>query len=197
MASDVRTTLGANIRRIRKLRELTGQALINRLSECGVKLLPSGLSDLENGRRKLTVEELLALAIVLNTSIIDLLTPADGSALKVAEAVEPLLPVWLERWLSGETPWPPDLGSEDYTKAFFDTASETRRMQNRIATRPELQEIAALRSAVVGAVEGPGTWVNQIDDPKLMAQLMRDTLSRVNAYVNLLADKIEKNGYGG
>ncbi len=196
-AGEARRVLGDNIELTRRARGLTVRELADRVKELGLPLSASGISDVENAARKVSVDELLIFAIALNTSVIDLLTPADGSALTVAAGVDPLPPSWLEKWLSGMTPWPPDQANKDYTDQFFGAASEARQLRQRTDARPEMAEISALRSAVAGAIEGPGTWVNQIDDPNLMAQLIRDTLGRVNAYVNLLADKIEKNGYGG
>ncbi|CAN5551944.1 hypothetical protein BH11ACT7_BH11ACT7_31200 [soil metagenome] len=193
MTAEVRTTLGVNIRRIRTLRKMTGQDLIKRLGECGVKLLPSGLSDLEKGRRKLTVEELLALAIVLNTSVIDLLVPEDGESLSVAEGVEPLQPSWLESWLQGETPWPAT-GDEAVRDEYFKTASEVRKHKERTGLYPEMLEISGLRSSVANAIEGPGPW-NEIEEPEIMAEHLRDQAERVRTIVGFLADRLERNGY--
>lgn len=194
MTAEVRKTLGANIRRIRTLRKLTGQDLINRLADRGVKILPSGLSDLEKGtKRKLTVEEMLTLAITLNTSVIDLLVPEDGSPLNVAEGVESLQPSWLENWLRGETPWPAT-ADESAREEFFNTASEVRKYRERTGMYPEMQEISALRSSVANAIEGPGEW-NLVEDPKLMAEHLRDQAERVSTIVGFLADRLERNGY--
>jgi transcriptional regulator with XRE-family HTH domain len=193
----VRVALGENVARIRGLRGMTVRELSAKLEPLGLRLSPSGVSEIENAGRKVSVEELLVLAIALNTSVIDLLTPEDGSPLVIAKGVEPLHPVWLEDWMSGTTPWPPDPANVDYVKAFFGTASQVRQLEKRIAMRPELQEISALRSAVAGAIEGPGTFLNEVEDPKLMSEYLRTCLERVNAYVKLLADKLDKDGYGG
>jgi hypothetical protein len=73
----------------------------DRLNELGLKLATSGAPEVETPTPKLEADELLIIAIALNTSIIDLPTPRDGSPLTVAEAVEPLPPSWLEGWLRG------------------------------------------------------------------------------------------------
>jgi hypothetical protein len=147
----------------------------------------------ENATRKVTVDELLIFAIALNTSIIDLLTPESGKPLKVAEGVEPLHPGWLEDWLRGDTPWPAT-SDKSVQDEFFSTASEQRRIRYRTGLRPEMQEIATLRSAVAGAIEGPGG-LNEIQEPDLMADYLRTQLERVTTYLNLLADRIETQGY--
>ncbi len=114
----------------------------------------------------------------------------------VADGVESLQSGWLESWLSGRTPWPPDPTNKAYVDQFFATATEDRKRQQRTWMPPEMQEIGTLRDAVAGAIDGPSE-LNEVDDPKLMADYLRNTLGRVDAYVKLLADRLEKNGYGG
>jgi transcriptional regulator with XRE-family HTH domain len=187
--------IGANIRRIRtKLRGMKGQELVDRLGELGFSLPTSGLSEVETAKRRVTAEELLIFAIALNTSVIDLLTPADGKPLKVAPTIEPIYPMSLESWLSGESPWPPAATRSAAADAFFETASEFRKRQQRTELRPEMQEISSLRDAVASAIDGPGP-LNQIADPQVMAQYLRDQLELVGKHVSLLADRIEKLGY--
>src|SRR5258707_8306203 len=142
----VRLVIGQNIKRIRDdVQGMKGSDLSDRLNELGLKLSTSGVSEGETATRKLGADELLIIAIALNTSIIDLLTRRDGSPLTVAEGVEPLPPSWLEGWLRGETPWPAtsDKAVQD---DFFKTASEERKLRDRTETRTELQQISALQS---------------------------------------------------
>lgn len=188
---DVRDTLAANIKRIRKLRDMSGRDFISQLQDRGVKLLPSGLTALEKGDRRLTVEELLAIAIVLNTSVIDLLTPPNGAPLQVAEGVQPLAPEWLEIWLRGDTPWPPQ-GEHD--EAFFSTASESRKAMHRIGLRPEMIAVDTLRMQIREGIEGP-VEPSVAAHPEAFATMVRDQANRVRSYVDLLADQIERNGF--
>jgi transcriptional regulator with XRE-family HTH domain len=196
-AEGVRKAIGDNVERIRGRRGLSVRQFSARLKELGLSLSASGVSDIENAARKVSADELLIFAIALNTSVIDLLTPEDGKPLQVADGVEPMAAGWLELWLSGDTPWPPDPADAAYTDQFFETASDSRKLKHRTDMRPEMQEISALKSAVAGAIVGPGTWINQTDDPEVMAESLRDQLNRVSSYVKLLADRIEKDGYGG
>jgi hypothetical protein len=136
---------------------------------------------------------LLITAIALNANIIDLLMPKDGRPFTVAEGVEPLPPSWLEGWLRGETPWPAT-SHKAVQDGFFKTASEERKLRHRTETRTELQEISALRSAVTGATHGPSDF-NQVEDAEVMAEYLRDQVERVATWVNLLADRLEKQGY--
>lgn len=186
--------IGANIRRIRTLRKMKGQELVDRLAEFDFSLPTSGLSEVETSKRRVTVEELLIFAIALNTSVIDLLTPPQGKPLKLAPKIEPIYSPSLESWLSGEKPWPPVPTRSAAADAFFETASEVRKRQQRTELRPEMQEISALRDAVASAIDGPGP-LNETADPDVMARQLSDQLERVTLYVKLLADQLEKQGY--
>ncbi|MGO9925134.1 MAG: helix-turn-helix domain-containing protein [Mycobacterium sp.] len=193
-AEEVRKVIGDNVERIRRIRGLNVRDFSARLKGLGLSLSASGVSDVENAVRKVSAEELLIFAIALNTSVIDLLTPPDGKLLKVADKVDPLPASWLESWLSGEKPWPPVPTNSASANEFFDTASEFRRRQQRTELRPEIGEIGSLRDTVASAIDGPGP-LNEITDPGVMAKHLRDQLERVDAYVKLLADHLEKNGY--
>ena len=195
----VRETLGKNIAEIRADRGMKGKDLSAKLAEIGVTLSVSGISEVEaagradrrSASRKVSAEDLLAFSIALNVSVIDLLMPAPGALLRVADNVEPLAPEWIEAWIRGETPWPPTADHDE----FFRAASASRQSTNQLGLRPEMLAIAELKSAVRGAIEGPSE-INQIDDPKVMAEYLRDTADRVHTYVTLLADQLERSGYG-
>ena len=106
---------------------------------------------------------------------------------------QPLPPSWLEGWLRGETPWPAtsDRAVQD---DLLKTAPEERKLRRRDETRTELQEITALRSAVTGATDGRRAF-NQVEDAEVMAEYLRGQVERVATYENLLADRLEKQGY--
>lgn len=190
----VRGVIGNNIGQIRRNRALTVRDLSARLKALGLSLSASGVSDIENASRKIAADELLIFAIALNTSVIDLLTPRDGAPLTIAEHVEPIQAGWLEGWLQGNHPWPLKPTDESYNEQYLWTASEFRKRKQRTDMRPEIQEIGSLRDAVASAIDGPGK-LNQIADPQVMARHLRDQLGRVEKYVSLLADRIEKQGY--
>ncbi len=124
-------------------------------------------------------------------------TPTTPGGWKVAEGsgkVDALPPSSLESWLSGNQPWPFVPTNSAAADEFFETASEFRKRKQRNGMRPEIQEIGVLRDAVASAIDGPGT-LNRVADAKVMADYLRDQLARVDAYVTLLADHLEKNGY--
>ena len=184
--------IGANIRRIRLLRELKGQELVDRLANLGFSLPTSGLSEVETAKRRVTAEELLIFAIALNTSVIDLLTPPSGKPLKVGTKVEPIPAPSLESWLAGDKPWPLVPTRSPEADEFFATASEFRKRQHRTEMQREMLEIAGLRDAVASALDGPGP-LNMVTDPAAMAKQLRDQVERVGKFVELLADDLEKH----
>ncbi len=192
----VRKAIGSNIRRIRTLRGMKGQELVDRLTELGFSLPTSGLSEIETAKdrgRRVTAEELLIFAIALNTSVIDLLTPASGKPLKVADGVEPVSATGVESWLAGDHPWPLVPTNSPTADEFFATASDFRQRQHRTEMRPEMQEIEGLRHAVVNAIDGPGP-LNQTYDPDALALQLRYSIERVSRYVDLLVDQLETQG---
>jgi transcriptional regulator with XRE-family HTH domain len=69
----------ANIRRIRGLQKMSLQELSDRLTQVGRPILPSGLSKIESGERRVDVDDLVAIAAALGVMPDRLLQYADGS----------------------------------------------------------------------------------------------------------------------
>lgn len=74
-------TVRANVARYRKLRGLTLREVAQRLADAGRPLAHTAVSDVENGSRRCDVDDLVALAFVLETTPAALLFPRtdDGS----------------------------------------------------------------------------------------------------------------------
>jgi transcriptional regulator with XRE-family HTH domain len=186
---DVRETLGANIRRVRRnVREMSGREFISRLEARGVKLLPSGLTALEKGDRRVTAEELLVIAQVLNTSVVDLLMPGDGSALKIAEGVAALEQDEQFYWLRGDQPWPGADRAE-----FAEAANEQNRYMLKLFDSVHVKALSALADNVRIANQPE---IRRLIDPGLLARGIRTSLEDVNQVVGELASSIEA-GEGG
>jgi transcriptional regulator with XRE-family HTH domain len=66
-------TVAARVRRIRERNRLNLQDLSDRLAPLGRPILPSGLSKIEQGHRRVDVDDLTALAAALGTTPNDLL----------------------------------------------------------------------------------------------------------------------------
>lgn len=174
----VRVELGKNVARIRKLRGMTVRDLAAKLGPLGLRLSPSGVSEVENAGRKVSIDELLIIAIALNTSIIDLLLPEIHEQMEIAEGVQPINQLSLAQWLEGRLTWPPGASREDFANA----AREGRRAA-----------LKANDSAVVKAVSRLSSMIlmgEMLDfPPDHMVPILRESLAEVDREVNeLIAD---------
>jgi transcriptional regulator with XRE-family HTH domain len=82
---EVGDRVARNLRRLRERRNLTLQALSERLSELGRPILASGLSKIEQGDRRVDVDDLAALANALDTVPSQLLEPSEDLMIETAE----------------------------------------------------------------------------------------------------------------
>lgn len=73
------TAVAANVRRVRERRGLSTYQLSRLLQETGRPITPSAISKLERGDRRVDVDDLMALAVVLGVSPSALLLPMDDS----------------------------------------------------------------------------------------------------------------------
>jgi transcriptional regulator with XRE-family HTH domain len=86
---------------------MTARALTNRLTELGVPFSPSGISDIEAGRRTVSVDQLTALATALSVSPITLLMPqvlTENTELIRLTGTEEVTGMAALAWLQGEAP---------------------------------------------------------------------------------------------
>lgn len=183
----VRVTLGENVARIRHTREMTVRDLAAKLVPLGLKLSPSGVSEIENAGRKVSVDELLVIAIALNASIIDLLLPDINERLKIAEGIEPITQLSLAEWLGGRLVWPPGASREDFTSA----ARGSRKAALQANEAPSVKAVARLAS-MMHFSEMFGM------PPGNAAKVLRDALADVDREVGaVIADYDELVGDGG
>lgn len=107
------TTVRKNIRWIRDERGISASDLSDQLKILGRPIPPLGISRIENGQRRVDVDDLVAIAIALRVSPATLLMPLrkdDGSKVDLDDVVpvagwhQPISarPVW--EWLTGEEP---------------------------------------------------------------------------------------------
>lgn len=78
MEKSTSETVGMNLVRAREQAQLSVRALSSLLVERGFRSSGSGVTDIEQGRRGVTVDQLTALASILDTSPMALLTPRYG-----------------------------------------------------------------------------------------------------------------------
>ena len=176
----VRKVLGDNIERIRRgVRGMTVRDLSARLEPLGLKLSASGVSEVENATRKVSVDELFKIAIALNTSVIDLLSPLGGETLAVADGVGELTVEQLYFWLRGDTPWPEDASQEDFWKA----ARHHHKVMLSWAEDPVMKSIVRLTRSQDAKAFG-----------ETLAAAARKALDEVNDRVGDLIGRIEGDG---
>ena len=94
-------TVGANVGRIRRSRGLSLQVLSEQLATAGRKISVSGLSKVENGTRKVDVDDLMAIAVCLDTPPSTLLLPlgAPDDIVEVTGLRASLALLW--EWMNG------------------------------------------------------------------------------------------------
>lgn len=80
-------TVAANVKRIRRARALTAEGLSDLLAELGRPMLATGITSIETGRRRVDVDDLMALAIALRVSPVTLLMPDTSGVQQVTGAV--------------------------------------------------------------------------------------------------------------
>lgn len=94
-----------NVERLRRARNETIYSLSGLLAEAGRPIAPSAIAKLEKQQRQVTVDDLVALAVVLNTSPISLLLPAVWGDVPVELTSERQVmarTAW--RWIRGLSP---------------------------------------------------------------------------------------------
>ncbi|MFC4500676.1 helix-turn-helix domain-containing protein [Streptomyces vulcanius] len=101
----VAEAVAKNVERLRKTRNKTIYSLSGELSEVGRPITPSAIAKIEKQQRQVTVDDLVALAVVLNTSPISLLLPpewGDGPVDLTSERRLTARTAW--RWIRGLSP---------------------------------------------------------------------------------------------
>ncbi|WP_448235849.1 helix-turn-helix domain-containing protein [Microbacterium paulum] len=92
--------VSANLRAARQAIGMDVRTAARLMTEAGRKLSPSGISKIENGDRRVDVDDLTALAYLLRTTPAALLTPPDEAA-TLTGVPESCLPEELQAWIAG------------------------------------------------------------------------------------------------
>nr|WSY53793.1 helix-turn-helix transcriptional regulator [Streptomyces sp. NBC_00886] len=101
----VAKAVAVNVERLRKARNKTIYSLSGELNEIGRPITPSAIAKIEKQQRQVTVDDLVALAVVFNTSPISLLLPAEWGDVPVELTSERRImarTAW--RWIRGLSP---------------------------------------------------------------------------------------------
>lgn len=146
------THVAANIRAARQAIGMDLRTMSDALEAAGRKLSPSGISKLENGERRVDVDDLTVIAYLLRTSPAALLTPPAEQAV-LTGVPELYLPEELEKWARGELvltdegllaywqkEWVVLLGRIHYYEVLLERPSPTQASRDRT-----VEQLAALR----------------------------------------------------
>jgi transcriptional regulator with XRE-family HTH domain len=137
-----------NLRELRGHARLSVRALSKRLEILGQPIAPSAITKIEKGKRRVDVDELVALALALNVTPNRLLLAgrADEEPIELSPSVaEPAVGAW--RWAGGELPFR-DLGF-----GFSRWDQETSRPDDPPMTVEELERLGG-QDGVAQLVEG-------------------------------------------
>jgi transcriptional regulator with XRE-family HTH domain len=97
--------IARNVATLRKKRGLGVRGLSNALTELGRPILPSGITKIESQDRRVSVGDLVALAIALDVSPVRILLPPeriDDDVQLTPTRAAPRMAAW--RWATGEQP---------------------------------------------------------------------------------------------
>jgi len=163
------------------------------MTEIGAPMLPSGITNIEKERRTVTAENLLCLAAALNASPADLLGAPDSDSIAIAPGLDTVTPFALRTWLAASMPLPITKGADydDARAAMLDAAPDWFRKsaerEQQTFRHPAIAALTQLTTYAKGAIlEEDGI------EPQLLATTIRESLGEVVAYVNLLADALER-----
>jgi transcriptional regulator with XRE-family HTH domain len=125
-----------NLIKLREVRHLTYRELSDRLAGLGRPIPPLGLSRIEKGARRVDVDDLVALAAVLNVDLAALLLPhtAEGELEVLPGLRVPAREAW--RWARGGRPI---MLPDDESEAYWATLDFVRRSSPRGVVPAEVQ----------------------------------------------------------
>lgn len=132
--------VAANVEAWRRHRRLSLEALSLRMSDVGRPVLASGLSKIEQGERRVDVDDLVALALALEVTPTRLLLPpeADGEPVQLTGAVSaPASMAW--RWAAGDAAAPDMWGASGRGWAGRDDAAAI--VRRATSGRPDLENL--------------------------------------------------------
>lgn len=178
-----------NLRRIRDARGLSTARLSKLLEGVGRPIQPTGITKIEKKERKVDVDDLVALALVLNVSPLALLLPpVDGDeSVSLAPTVE--IPAWLAwEWAEGASPAVDAIAGDEEdlllreTQAYESMSLPPQRLNER--TQPVSRAAFMLRLQVRQLAAGI-----QRDAPK---QASRGRLGEAQRWHRRLTDELEQ-----
>ncbi len=181
------TRIGAAIKTLRNLQDMSAQKLSDRLTELGLDISRASISALENGRRPyITVTEVMLFARALNTSPIALIFPGP----RYADTTEVLpnvdrIELSAVRWFAG-----------DYVVLDDSDLTDDRRLYAANLRALRLSRYLADGQAQAANVEAELAIANSTDVDRIkMLTTMRDNSAKMLAELDTsLQEEIERRG---
>jgi transcriptional regulator with XRE-family HTH domain len=191
-----RTVFSSQVRRARKARGWTQQALVDRLAEIGYtdqqgvpRIARATLAKIEDGnstRSNASLEDVLALAAALDVSPMHLLAPHDDrEALRVTDGLPPVPASLARRWIRGEAHLRFLLGignSREDLQSFLAAMPESEFRVSAAAMGLNKNQIAEAMSGIrSGTPPWPGGRPLEPDEAERQTQI--ETLERLLAHL--------------
>src|SRR3712207_6224827 len=103
--------VAANVRALRDARGMSVRELSTRMTELGHQVWPSAITKIEQGERRVDVDELVALAVALRVNPSRLLLSTTASDAEVGLTATVAVPSWAAwQWADGSSPLPTGSG---------------------------------------------------------------------------------------
>lgn len=154
------SAVAQNVRRFRERRGMTIYSLSGALGRAGRPITPSAIAKIEKQQRQVTVDDLTALAEVLDVSPPALLLPprADGDVSITPEKTMPWQAAW--RWVLGEQPpFTPDGGDDPREEPNW--PERRRRFLSECQPHRDPNHIHEIARYVASRIDGP--WHLEVD----------------------------------
>jgi transcriptional regulator with XRE-family HTH domain len=178
--------------RVRALRDAEGISAAGVAKEVstdhGLAMTRDTLANIEIHRRgNVTVEELFALALVLNVSPTNLLLPDDPEEEVAVSGGVTATAWWVREWIYGREALP----ARNDTESFMRAAPAAERERYRNARHPLVVALGVLQGAVFEALSDE-TESNATTNPKGHADYLRRQAEDIVQYVELLARQLDR-----
>lgn len=159
-------TVADNVQRLRKRREMSIYELSGQLRKAGRPITPAAVGKIERSQRQVTVDDLIALAVILGVSPSALLMPftegPDAPVEVTGRGVVPAQAAW--EWADGRAPigWDPRRPADDQYREWmlFGWPAWLRPFRDEPAAyRSDQYERRGTRGAVAFTEDGHPIWI--------------------------------------
>lgn len=191
------TAVAANLAQLRKRRGMTVRQLSERLTELGAPILPSGITKIELGQRRVDVDDFLALAAALDVSPARLLLPDVGYEDEVAVTPALRRPSWaVWGWFEGQYSFPSEDLVPNNDDTYLDFVDLRPNWKRKVEAHPVHIAVRRLARSVEGVLR-VRDWQPERQTPNTLArwvQTARHDLGRVENELQQIEREAEGDG---